>query len=70
MALPSNNGVFVHDGYNCSPIIVPTAQSIPMSTSDNTTVNTAITSTSQANALNHLGFYLDENGGLCQVNSI
>lgn len=26
--------------------------------------------TSKANALNHLGFYLDENGGLCQVNSI
>ena len=29
-----------------------------------------ITDTSEANALNHLGFYLDENGGLCQVNSI
>lgn len=27
-------------------------------------------STTQANALYHLGFYLDENGGLCQVNSI
>lgn len=26
--------------------------------------------TSEANALNHLGFYLDENGGLCQINSI
>lgn len=26
--------------------------------------------TTSANALNHLGFYLDENGGLCQVNSI
>lgn len=26
--------------------------------------------TSEANALNHLGFYLDSNGGLCQVNSI
>lgn len=26
--------------------------------------------TSATNALNHLGFYLDSNGGLCQVNSI
>lgn len=26
--------------------------------------------TSDTNALNHLGFYLDSNGGLCQVNSI
>ena len=26
--------------------------------------------TSEANAMNHLGFYLDANGGLCQVNSI
>ena len=26
--------------------------------------------TSVENALNHLGFYLDANGGLCQVNSI
>lgn len=26
--------------------------------------------TSDTNALNHLGFYLDDNGGLCQVNSI
>lgn len=42
MALPSNNGVFIHEGYNCSPIIVPTAQSIPMSTSDSTTVKSAI----------------------------
>ena len=33
-------------------------------------VNSKITDTSEANALNHLGFYLDENGGLCQVNSI
>ena len=42
MALPSNNGVFIHEGYNCTPIVVPTAQSIPMSTSDNTTVKSAI----------------------------
>lgn len=33
-------------------------------------VNSKITDTSEANALNHLGFYLDENGGLCQVNEI
>ena len=70
MALPSTNGIFIHEGYNCTPTIIPTAQSIPMSTTDNTTVNTAITSTNASNALNHLGFYLDENGGLCQVNSI
>lgn len=30
----------------------------------------ALTDTSEANALNHLGFYLDANGGLCQVNEI
>ena len=29
-----------------------------------------IEDTSIAGALYHLGFYLDENGGLCQVNSI
>jgi hypothetical protein len=29
-----------------------------------------LANTSEANALNHLGFYLDENGGLCQVNEI
>ena len=48
MALPNNNGVFIHEGYNCSPIIVPTAQSIPMSTSDSTTVYSAISSLSPA----------------------
>ncbi len=26
--------------------------------------------TTSANALYHLGFYLDANGGLCQVNSM
>ena len=31
---------------------------------------TIIADTSEANAMNHLGFYLDANGGLCQVNSI
>lgn len=31
---------------------------------------TTLADTSQANALNHLGFYLDDNGGLCQVNEI
>lgn len=29
-----------------------------------------ITGTSASEALYHLGFYLDSNGGLCQVNSI
>ncbi len=29
-----------------------------------------LANTSEANALNHLGFYLDENGGLCQINEI
>lgn len=31
---------------------------------------TTLADTSQANAANHLGFYLDDNGGLCQVNEI
>jgi ABC-type uncharacterized transport system substrate-binding protein len=33
-------------------------------------VASILANTSEANALNHLGFYLDENGGLCQVNEI
>jgi len=33
-------------------------------------VNAKITDTTESNALNHLGFYLDANGGLCQVNEI
>ena len=33
-------------------------------------VNTKVTSTASTNAMSHLGFYLDSNGGLCQVNSI
>ena len=42
MALPDTNGVLIHKGYNCSPNVIPTAQSIPMSPSDTTTVNSAI----------------------------
>ena len=42
MALPSNNGIFIHDGLNCSPVVVPTAQSIPMSPSDSTSTKNAI----------------------------
>lgn len=34
------------------------------------TARADIADTSMENALNHLGFYLDENGGLCQINSI
>lgn len=42
MALPNSSGIFIHEGYNCTPVLVPTAQSIPMSTSDNTTVYSAV----------------------------
>ena len=42
MTLPNNGGIFIHEGYNCTPTVVPTAQSIPMSTSDNTTVYSAV----------------------------
>ena len=42
MSLPDTNGVLIHKGYNCSPNVVPTAQSIQMSPSDNTTVNSAV----------------------------
>lgn len=48
MALPNNGGIFIHEGYNCTPVLVPTAQSIPMSTSDSTTVYSAISSLSPA----------------------
>ena len=48
MALPSNNGIFIHEGLNCSPNYVPTAQSIPISTSDNTTVK-SVTDTTLSN---------------------
>ena len=42
MAIPDTNGVFIHKGYNCSTIMVPSAQSIPMSTTDTTNVKEAI----------------------------
>lgn len=42
MPLPSSNGIFIHDGLNCSPAYIPTAQSIPMSPSDSTTVKTVV----------------------------
>ena len=42
MALPSNNGIFIHEGLNCSPVVVPTAQSIPLSPSDSTSVKTEL----------------------------
>lgn len=32
------------------------------------TARANMANTSDTNALNHLGFYLDENGGLCQKN--
>ena len=42
MSLPTTNGIFIHNGYNCTPSLVPTAQNIQMSASDSTTVNSAI----------------------------
>ena len=34
------------------------------------TARSRMEDTTSAGALYHLGFYLDDNGGLCQVNSI
>lgn len=45
MAIPNTNGVFIHEGLNCSPMVVPTAQSIPISTTDNTTTKNVIDTT-------------------------
>lgn len=42
MAIPDTNGIFIHNGLNCTPPYVPTAQSIPMSPSDSTTVKTVV----------------------------
>lgn len=42
MALPSDNGIFIHKGINCTPNYVPTAQSIPMSPTDSTSVKNKI----------------------------
>lgn len=42
MAIPDNNAVFIHKGYNCSSNVIPTAQSIPISSSDNTSVKDAL----------------------------
>lgn len=51
MALPNQNGVIVHNGKVCSPLVVPTATSIPYGDSNvgsvldslNTVTNTSIT---------------------------
>ena len=42
MAIPNTNGIFIHNGLNCSSAYIPTAQSIPMSPSDSTTVKTVV----------------------------
>ena len=42
MALPTNTGAFIHNGVNCSPNVIPTAQSIPMSPTDSTPVKSVL----------------------------
>ena len=42
MAIPDTNGIFIHNGLNCTPPYVPTAQSIPMSPADSTSTKNAI----------------------------
>ena len=42
MALPNTNGVFIHQGYNCSPNLVPTGQSIQVSSTDTTSVSNTV----------------------------
>ena len=44
MSLPTNNGAFIHKGYNCSSMIIPSGQSIPLTPTDSTTVYNAIIS--------------------------
>lgn len=44
MALPDRPGVFIHEGYNCTPVYVPTAQNIPMTAEDDTSVKDKIDS--------------------------
>lgn len=39
MPITNNNGVYIYNGYNCTPNLLPTAQSIPMSPSDHTSVS-------------------------------
>jgi len=39
MPITNNNGVYIYNGYNCTPNLLPTAQSIPMSPSDHTPVS-------------------------------
>ena len=34
MSLPNTNGAFIHNGINCSPMLVPTAQSVPYNNSN------------------------------------
>lgn len=54
-------------------IYIPIDDSGAVSTSklwSNKKVDDTMKDTADTNALRHLGFYLDENGGLCQVNTI
>lgn len=38
MPLPNTPGVYIYNGYNCTPTLLPTATSIPISPQDSTTV--------------------------------
>lgn len=38
MPLPNTPGVYIYNGYNCTPTLLPTAASIPVSPQDSTTV--------------------------------
>ena len=38
MPLPNTPGVYIYNGYNCTPTLLPTAASIPISPQDSTTV--------------------------------
>lgn len=52
-----------------SQVNIPNDNNSPYNLKD-ATARSRIESTTQENAIYHLGFYLDSNGGLCQVNSI
>lgn len=52
-----------------SQVNIPNDNNSPYNIKD-ATARSRMEDTTQASALYHLGFYLDENGGLCQVNSI
>lgn len=68
MALPNTNGVFIHQGYNCSPNLVPTGQSIQVSATDITPVSNAVNALDQNFATPYQSYSTYEVGQWCIYN--